>query len=162
MKTDLTLVLVDSLAWVAISLVVGTGAAYLPAHWLQSDTFITRIRAFEAGGRVYRRVLAVQRWKDRLPETRGPAPGERASKQALAGRSGLPLYLIETRRAEYVHLAIAAAGPLFALWNPAPMTAAMTVFGILFNAPFIAVQRYNRARIMSLPSSRSNRMGQAI
>ena len=30
----------------------------------------------------------------------------------------------------------------------------MVVFGLAFNAPFIVVQRYNRARMLALPSQR--------
>ena len=40
-----------------------------------------------------------------------------------------------------------AGGPLFVLWNPPPIAAVMVAYGVLVNAPFIAIQRYNRARV---------------
>ena len=38
------------------------------------------------------------------------------------------------------------AGPLFVLWNPPPVAVVMVVYGVAVNAPFIAIQRYNRLR----------------
>lgn len=146
--------LLDSVAWVAISAVVGALAALLPERWLAHDTALTRLRRVERGGRTYRKVLHIHRWKDRLPEVNGWGPGRRASKKHLGGRAAVLPLLRETRRAEYVHLTIAAAGASFALWNPWWLAVLMGAAGLLANAPFVAVQRYNRARLLTLRAAR--------
>ncbi|MEZ5236539.1 MAG: hypothetical protein AB7W59_25950 [Acidimicrobiia bacterium] len=136
-----------SAAWVVISVVVGAAAAYLPVRLLARDTVVTRIRSWEAGGRPYRR-LGVHRWKALLPEVNGLGPGQRPSKAVLGGRQGVEPLLRETRRAEYVHLAVAVAGLSFPLWMPAPLGFVMLAGGVAFNLPFVLVQRYNRARLL--------------
>ena len=140
----------DCFAWVAFSAATGVAAAYLPASFLQADTWFTRIRPFELQGRFYRERLRIHRWKRLLPESNRLGPGRRPSKATLSGPNAVAVLLVETRRAEYVHLAIAATGPLFLIWNPPVLGAFMVMFGLLFNLPFIAVQRYNRARILRL------------
>ena len=151
----LILVAVDAAVWVAISVAAGLGAGVLPRSMLSADNAISRIRRFEDDGRFYRRRLAIKRWKDMLPESNRLGPGQRPSKARLSGRNAVAGLAVETRRAEYVHLAIAAAGPLFFLWNPWWLGLIMTVFGAVFNAPFIAIQRYNRARILAITSTRA-------
>ena len=140
----------DCVAWLAFSAAAGVAAAFLPASFLQADTWFTRIRPFERQGRYYRDRLRIHRWKRLLPESNRLGPGRRPSKATLSGPNAVAVLLVETRRAEYVHLTIAATGPLFLTWNPPVLGTFMVVFGLLFNLPFIAVQRYNRARILRL------------
>ena len=141
-------VAVDSVAWAALSGVIGAAAGLMPVAWLQVDNAVTRIRPWEHDGRTYVRVLHIDRWKRRLPEVSNWGPGERTSKASLRGRGSLGPLLAETRRAEYVHLALLCCGPVFWLWNPRWLAIVMTGFGVAFNLPFIAIQRYNRARIL--------------
>lgn len=153
--TVASLVALDAAAWVGISVAVGAAAGFLPERALAVDSAITRVRPFEAGGRVYRRWLRIDRWKAALPEVHGVGPRRHTSKAVLPGRAALPALLRETRRAEYVHLAIAASGATFVLWNPPWLAATMFAAGLAWNAPFVAVQRATRARILALPSHRS-------
>ena len=74
------------------------------------------------------------------------------SKRHLPGRdvAGLQLFVRETRRAELAHWWAMACGPVFVLWNP-PLAAGLLVgYGVLINLPFIAIQRYNRFRLLAL------------
>jgi glycosyl-4,4'-diaponeurosporenoate acyltransferase len=57
------------------------------------------------------------------------------------------LFAAETRRAEWVHWIAAAPLLVMPAWNPGWLLAVMTGYAAAANAPFIAVQRYNRARI---------------
>lgn len=138
-------VLVDVVAWTALSVVVGYAGHRLPASALAHDTWVTRIRPGEADGRRWER-LGVRRWKDVLPEAGGFFGG--VSKRTLGGRAGLERQVVETRRAELVHWTLAGCGPLFFAWNPRRLAASMVVFGLVFNAPFIVIQRFNRARLL--------------
>jgi glycosyl-4,4'-diaponeurosporenoate acyltransferase len=115
------------------------------------DTWLTRPRALERDGAAYDR-LWIRRWKDRLPEAGG-------AKRVVGGRDRTTLerFVVETRRAEWVHWVILAAVPLFALWNP-PLAMVLVVgVGVSFNLPCLLVQRYNRLRlqrVIRLASSR--------
>jgi glycosyl-4,4'-diaponeurosporenoate acyltransferase len=57
---------------------------------------------------------------------------------------------IETRRAELVHWALMACGPLFFFWNPPALGSAMLLFAVAANGPCIVIQRFNRLRLLRL------------
>ncbi len=143
------------LANVAAWAVIHTGSGYyvhrLPLERLRHDGWLLRPRRWERQGRTYQRVLRIRAWKDNLPEAGAFFSGG-VSKRALTGSlaGGLPRFVAETRRAERGHWLAVAAGPLFALWNPPSGLGLMVAYGVIVNAPFIAVQRYNRLRAMSL------------
>lgn len=153
----IALVVVDAVAWALISAVAGTIASRRPDASLTRDSGLTRLRAWERNGRVYER-LGIRGWKDRMPEF-GAFGGGR-SKRTLPGRDAdaLAQFAAETRRAEYVHWSIAAAAPVFVLWNPPALFAAMLAYAILANVPCIAIQRYNRARIERIAARRALRV----
>lgn len=153
------LVVVDSAAWVGISVLIGTAAGFVPDRWLDHDTVLTAIRPAERNGRIYRHWFRINRWKDRLPEVHGLGRGAGVSKARLIGRAEAPALLRETRRAEYVHVAVAASGPLFLLWNPPWLAAIMALAGVAFNAPFVMIQRFNRARLVGLRAVRAPATG---
>ena len=138
-----------SCAWAAFGIASGWFAARLPTRRLANDGPLTRLRPWERGGRVYRRV-GVHRWKDRLPEA-GSWFADGMSKRGLPGRSphALRRFAAETRRAELVHWWNAAFGATFLLWTPAAVGWLMVGFGLVAHLPFVVVQRYNRGRITS-------------
>ena len=149
------LVLVDAAAWTGLSVVIGLAASRVPDRLLVRDTWLTRLRAIEQGGRRWER-LGVRRWKDGLPEAGGLFGG--TSKAHLAGTGEVERQLLETRRGEWVHWALLGCGPVFALWNPPWLAAVMVAFGVALNVPFIAVLRFNRARLLRV-AQRARRAG---
>lgn len=141
-------VVVDVVAWAVVHASTGYAVHRLPLDVLDHDTWLTRIRAVEDDGRVYRRV-AIRRWKDALPEAGAMFAGGMSKRRLPStGDGGLDRFAAETRRAELGHWSAMAGGPLFLLWNPIPIAAAMIAYGVAVNAPFIAIQRYNRARVL--------------
>ncbi len=142
---------VDVVAWGAFHSVTGYAAHRLDPSRLERDGWLLRPRRFEAGGGWYRRWLRVHRWKDKVPEAGGLFRGG-ISKRHLPGRDveGLQLFARETRRAELAHWWAMGCGPVFVLWNP-PLPAGLLIgYGVLINLPFIAIQRYNRFRLLAL------------
>jgi glycosyl-4,4'-diaponeurosporenoate acyltransferase len=139
-------VLVDVAAWAIFHSATGYAVHRLPLRRLQRDTWLLRQRSFEDEGRWYER-FGIRRWKDAPPEAGALFAGG-ISKRRLPADSegGLPRFVVETRRAELGHWSAMACGPLFVLWNPPPVAALMIVYGVVVNAPFIAIQRYNRWR----------------
>jgi glycosyl-4,4'-diaponeurosporenoate acyltransferase len=140
-------VVVDVCAWIAIHTSTGYAVHRTPVERLQHDGWLLRIRPAEADGRVYQRV-GIRRWKDRLPEA-GDFFAGGMSKRHLPAEAdgGLTRFAVETRRAELGHWSAMAGGPLFVLWNPPLVALIMVGYGIAANAPFIAIQRYNRLRV---------------
>lgn len=140
---------------VAVQGLVHTATGYaahrLPADRLAHDGWLLRARGFETGGRWYRDRVRIHRWKDRVPEAGALFPGG-VSKRALPARdrAGLELFVRETRRAELAHWWALACGPAFALWNPPAAAATLVAYGVGVNAPFIAIQRYNRQRAQAV------------
>lgn len=149
------LVAVDALAWLSIHFVTGYGVHRLPAKALDRDTWLTRERRVETGGRLYARTLRINRWKRLLPEAGAVFAGG-FNKRRLPRRDTafLETYVRETRRAEIGHWLTMVPAPLFFLWNPWWAAAVMPVYALAVNAPCIASQRYNRIRLTRLLARR--------
>lgn len=138
-----------------MSLIVGFIATRWSARWLDRAGPLTRLRRWEVGGSFWQRRLRVRAWKDRLPEAGGFFAGG-APKRRIPSRSTADLtqFKRETVRAERVHWSILASTPLHVLWCRPAVMAGMAAFGVLFNAPFIVIQRFNRARLERLIAGR--------
>lgn len=119
---------------------------FLPNAWFSPDRPSFRPRSWEDGGEFYRRVLRIDRWKDRLPTFAGPRG---FAKKRLAGTDGhyLGRFITETCRAESNHLRAIGSVVVMKLWTPFPLWLVMIVLATLGNLPFVAIQRYNRPRL---------------
>jgi glycosyl-4,4'-diaponeurosporenoate acyltransferase len=151
-------VVANVLAWAVLHAGTGYAVHRLPLARLQRDGPVLRVRAVE--GALYRR-LRVRHWKDRLPEAGALFAGG-VSKRHLPGRdrAALERFMAETRRAERGHWLALAGGPVAVLWNPPVGAVLMVAYGIVVNAPFIVVQRYNRlrtSRVLARSAARSSR-----
>jgi len=148
-------VLVDVVAWGVFHAVTGYAAYRVDERWLDHDRALLRLRRFEAGGQWYRRRLLIHRWKDRVPEAGDLFRGGVSKRQLPAyDPNGLRVFARETRRAELAHWWALCCGPVFLLWNPPLASALLVGYGVVANLPFIAIQRYNRARIETLVARR--------
>lgn len=142
------LVALDIAAWAVIHSASGYVVHRLPVRRLQRDGWLFAPRRFERDGHFYSQVLRIRRWKDRLPEAGALFAGGISKRQLPdASAGGLPRFAVETRRAELGHWLAIAPAPLFALWNPVAIAVVMVVYAVAVNAPFIAIQRYNRIRV---------------
>jgi len=141
------LVVVDVGAWAVVHSATGYAVHRSPTRWFARDTWLTRERSWERRGRRYRS-LRINSWKDRLPEAGALFAGGMSKRRIPTGAAGgLARLVVETRRAEWGHWLAAAGSLLFVLWNPPAIAAVMVVYGLAVNAPFIAIQRYNRLRV---------------
>ena len=161
MLIDLSLdraILVSCLAWILIGLLTGFFVHRLGIRRLDHDSWLTRPRSFEDGGRFYERRLHIRRWKDKLPE-KGDLFRGGFSKRHIRSRSDafLERFAAETRRAELVHWMNAVSGPVFLIWCPWGLGLVMVAFGWVAHLPFICIQRYNRARIERTLDRRGHR-----
>ena len=143
--------LADVVGWAVVHAGTGYLAHRLPAHRLEREGWLLRLRPWE--GPWYGR-LRVRRWKGRLPEAGAVFRGG-ISKRRLP--ASLAVFVRETRRAELAHWWALAAGPLFALWNPPAGVVMMIAYGVAVNAPFIIVQRSNRSRAQRVLTRQAHR-----
>jgi glycosyl-4,4'-diaponeurosporenoate acyltransferase len=150
-RRNVVIALIDAGVWASWSALCGYLAHRLSPARLSRDTWLFRLRGFEGDGRVYERWLRIKRWKDRLPEAgdlfRG---GVSKRKLSVRDREHLERLAVETRRAELTHWLILTAAPWFFLWNPWWLGLAMVGYGIVANVPCVAIQRYNRARLLRI------------
>ncbi|MCU1393169.1 MAG: glycosyl-4,4-diaponeurosporenoate acyltransferase [Ilumatobacteraceae bacterium] len=154
-------VVADVIAWGAIHAGTGYLAHRLPQRWCERDNAVFRIHRCERSGAAWR-VLRVARWKDRLPEAGALFAGG-VSKRSIPDTTdaGLRTFASLTRRAETAHWLAAVMSPVFVLWNPWWVAVIMVVYGFGVNAPFIAIQRYNRLRVVRVLDRRVSRSDSA-
>ncbi len=130
---------------------VGATAPRWPAGWLARDRGPLRLAPGESVAR-YRRV-GVHRWARGLPEWGGVFG---VSKRRLPGSSPEQLagYLVEVRRAEWVHwLSLLALVPI-ARSGPRWLGRMFAGVALAVNAPFLAILRFNRLRLQGLLARR--------
>lgn len=133
--------------WLVLQLGLAWAFTRMPVAWFQPG----RAPAWERSGRVYEKVLAIKRWKDRLPDAARWFAGGFA-KGELSGRGAVywQRFIRETWRGELCHWAALACAPVFFLWNPWWGNLIILLYAVAANLPCILVQRYNRARFERL------------
>lgn len=140
----------DIAVWAVVALLAGWAHRRSPLDELQSDGPLLRLWSFEEAGRWYQRRLRIKSWKDHLPEAGSRFGG--MTKRRLPGRAvaDLERFAAECRRGERTHWTIMAGVTPMSLWNPYELFLVMGGAGVAGNTPFVAVLRYNRARITSI------------
>jgi glycosyl-4,4'-diaponeurosporenoate acyltransferase len=142
------LVVIDLSVVIAISVAIGAWAPRWPAAWLGSDPALLRRLPWETPE--YFRRLRVSRWATRLPELGDIFGGQR--KDALPGATtqALNAYLVEVRRAEWVHWGSILGSLILFAFNPWWLAAAFVLVVIAGNTPFLLILRNNRFRIVRI------------
>jgi len=145
--------LLNVVIWVGWITICGYLAHKIPTRWLDHDTWLTHTKRFESNGRFYSHTLRIHRWKDRLPELGAVFPGGFAKRSVSQGEKNvMSRFVIETRRAEYAHLAMMGAFPVTLLYNPLWADGVNLAFALVANLPCLLVQRYNRIRLQRVLS----------
>ena len=148
--TLLMAAITSALGWLLWSVVVGAIANRLPSEWLARDHWFWR-RPWHEQARSFEGRLAIRRWKPWLPDA-GRALPSGVAKASLVGRDqrNLERLLLETKRAEWVHLVLWLFWLVTPLWLPPAGVLINLAFATLFNLPCLWVQRYNRLRLQLL------------
>jgi glycosyl-4,4'-diaponeurosporenoate acyltransferase len=151
-------VLASTLVWLGSSLLIGWVATRWPLDRLARTGPLTTLRAWEDGGRWWQKHLRVRRWRDAIPEAGAFFDGGYSKRHLRSRATGaLDRFRRETIRAERVHWLVMGSGLMHPVWCRPPVAAGMVAFGVVFNAPFIVVQRSNRGRIDRLLDRRRSR-----
>jgi hypothetical protein len=144
----LGLIVIDIAVIVGLSVLIGAVAPRVPTRWLLADVGPLAFLPWESSRR-YRR-LGVTTLARRLPELGGAFGG--SSKAQLPGVTPEHLsdYLVEVRRAEWVHWASIAVSLVLFAFNPWWLALTFVVVVAGGNLPFILVLRNNRLRIRGI------------
>ena len=139
-----------ALGWLSWSLLVGALANRAPASWLDGGHWFWR-RPWRESCQGFERRLAIRRWKRWLPDA-GNALPQGVAKADLVGhdRADLELLVLETRRAELVHLLLWPFWIVTSSWLAPAGVVLNLLFACVFNLPCIWIQRYNRLRLIRL------------
>ena len=139
-----------ALGWLSWSLLVGALANRIPTSWLAAGHLIWR-RPWRESRQGFERRLAIRRWKGWLPDA-GNALPKGVAKAALVGRNRADLerLMLETRRAELVHLLLWLFWIVTSSWLAPAEVLLNLLFACGFNLPCIWIQRYNRLRLIRL------------
>ena len=151
-----------AVAWLGWSVLVGALANQLPPQLLERDSWLTAPRPWADSPRSYERHLGIRRWKDWLPDAGNALPrGVTKASLVRRDRATLQRLVIETRRAELVHLALWPLWITTALWLPPAGVLVNLLFATAFNLPCLWLQRYNRKRLQALLQAPSSRLGRS-
>jgi glycosyl-4,4'-diaponeurosporenoate acyltransferase len=127
----------------------------LPDRWFHQDQGLLRLLPMERNGKIYSRILRINRWKGWLPDGGAWMKGGFSKKKLQTNTlSYLQQFTKETRRGEWAHWCMLLMTPLFILWNEGWGITAVFAYAFFANLPCILVQRHNRARFSRLMSRR--------
>lgn len=133
-----------------LGLFVGWAGAALPRSWFDPDKFPYRCCKWENSGKFYEK-LGIRLWKDRVPDI-SRRSGRMLRKQ-ITGRptaESLEALIRETCVAEAAHwLLLIPSLAVLAIW-PGPGGWIVYLLCVLGNLPFVAIQRYNRPRLVKM------------
>ena len=114
--------------------------------------------ACEKDGTIYRKI-GIHHWQNKVPDMSKIFPGMMPPKRLVdTGTAALRRMIQETCTAELVHGVLCVTGLYcFVLW-PGTGGIVISVLNILlFNLPFILIQRYNRPRLVRLYDRQSQK-----
>lgn len=142
------LIAIDLLVVIVISAAVGVSAPHWSGAWLTRDYGPLRRAPWESPTFFRRFPLAT--WSRNLPEMGATFGGQ--SKRQSPDRDPLAIaaYLVELRRAEWVHWASAFSWVPLVFFNPWWLTLMFAAIVVLGNAPFLLILRSNRMRLTSI------------
>lgn len=123
----------------------------LPKKWFRPDLFPYRSWTFEKEGRIYDN-LKIRRWQNKVPDMSKILPKLMPAKN-LSGnyRERMPRMLQETCVAELIHSLLCVTGLYcLKLWPGVGGIVIVILYIVIFNLPFILIQRYNRPRLMKI------------
>lgn len=123
----------------------------LPKKWFCADRFPYRSFRFEQDGRIYDK-LHIRKWQNRVLDMSKILPFMMPAKNLTGDfKKRLPRMLQETCVAELIHTLNCFVGLYCLKLYPGVGGVIISIlYIILFNLPFILIQRYNRPRLMRL------------
>ncbi len=123
----------------------------LPKHLFRPESPLFTPKPFEKDGAFYER-FRIRLWQKKVPDMSKLFPQLMPEKALKKGfHENLERMLQETCIAEAVHLALIFFSLPCLYWMPGITGVLLwAIYNLLFNLPYIFIQRYNRPRLMRL------------
>ena len=132
------------------SIVVFILGRVFPRKWIFEDRFPFKSFDFEKGGRIYNKIGRMK-WKTKLPDasvTITKILPKFMPRKRIDQGDQIPILIKETCIAEATHVLVAILGfGCVFIWNGIGGWIVSIAF-LLFNIPFIIIQRFNRPRLI--------------
>ena len=137
--------------WLVIHLGIGMSTARMRPNLFNPQSWLYRQRIWERGGKTYKSLLKVKKWKRLLPDGVAVFKGGFKKKHLENGEAAyLERHILETCRAEFTHWVILLCALIFFVWNDWGIGLIMVSYGLAANVPCIIAQRYNRMRLQRM------------
>ncbi len=123
----------------------------VPKSWFQAVAFPYKPFSWEQGGKIYEK-LNIRHWQNKVPDMSKLLPGWMPAKSLVGDyKTRLPRMLQETCVAEMTHVLLCVSGLYcLKLWPGAGGVLVYFLYVVIFNLPYILIQRYNRPRLIRL------------
>ena len=123
----------------------------IPKHRINAESFPFAPFWFEKNGKIYERIK-IHKWQSKLPDMSRIVPKFMPQKNLKGNyKERLPVMIEETCIAELIHYLLCfMATYCVKLWPGMGGFWMSFIYIILFNLPYILIQRYNRPRLMRI------------
>ncbi len=149
------IIFLDIFVWLIIHLGVSYLCSLIPISYFEKDMWWYKTRSWERDGMFYQKPLRIKVWRKVIPDGGSMFKGGFPKKNLECGDAGyLKTFLNETKRAELTHWLAIVPVPVFFLWNIWWVGLIMIGYALIANLPCIMLQRFNRARIIRVLTSR--------
>ena len=141
-------IVINIAVWLVIHLGVGMSTARMRSDSFNPQSWLYRQRTWERGGKTYKSLLKVKKWKRLLPD--GVAVFKGGFRKKHLRDADVPYvqrFILETCRAEFTHWVIFLFAFIFFVWNEWWIGLIMVAYGLAANMPCIITQRYSRMRL---------------
>ncbi len=145
------IIIINFVLWFIIHISIAYIGTLFPAHYFENNSWVYKQRSWERNGNLYGNIFKIKSWKGLLPD--GAAlfkKGFRKKNMISKDKEYLSRFVVETRRAEFVHWIVILFSPVFFIWNPCWAGFIMIIYAFLANLPCIIAQRYNRERFVRI------------
>jgi len=133
-----------------VGAIVGFVFALIPAGVFNIKAW-RKVFGFEKNGAFYEYYLKISLWKDLIPQfSKMFHFGYKKDKIPVKDMAHYEMFVIETIRAEITHILLMLFSPLYYTVIPSNWAAFSVVASVIANIPCIAIQRYNRIRILKI------------
>lgn len=129
----------------------------IPKSWLVPQKGI--FKCFPSENHLYERI-GIRKWQKKVPDMSRILPFMMPPKNLMGDyQDRLPTMILETCKAELTHSIMCLTGlPVLWFMPGAGGVAVYLLYVVVFNLPYILIQRYNRPRLIRLNEKQAAKM----
>lgn len=152
-------IVIDIIAWAFFHMTISYSMLKVPNDFFEKNISWFKSQRWERKGQIWQDLFHIQSWKQYLPDgTALLRTGYDKSNFKKRDIDTLHRFILETKRGEMTHWISILPSGLFSLWNPPWAVCLMVFYAVVFNFPFIIVQRYNRPRLQRVYKRKKRRV----